>query len=232
MNQYRSEWKYICTDGQLELIRARLSGILTPDIHARENGTYQVHSLYFDDYKNSCAAGNESGDGMRYKFRVRYYDTSIETMHLEKKEKIYGRGNKRSCSLSADEYSSLIFGDCCDIIWNTDKKLLQEFCTLLMNRYFSPKVVIDYERTAFVEPITHIRITLDRNISAAYDYTAFSKGSYIRFPLQEKHQNILEIKFDDILPGWLRQMLESLNLRQTTYSKYFLGRKRLENIYQ
>ncbi len=49
MAQYRSEWKYICTDGQLELIRARLSGLLSPDSHADQDGAYKVHSLYFDD---------------------------------------------------------------------------------------------------------------------------------------------------------------------------------------
>ena len=99
-----------------------------------------------------------------------------------------------------------------------------------MIRGFLPKAIIDYERTAFVEPTTHIRITLDRNISAAYDCDAFLQGSYIHFPIQDAHQNILEVKFDDFLPGWMRQLIESLNIRQTTFSKYYLGRKRLESI--
>lgn len=232
MNQYRSEWKYICTDGQLELLRSRLSGILELDKHSASDGIYRVHSLYFDDYTNSCAAGNESGDGTRYKYRARYYNNSLHTMHLEKKEKQYGRGDKRTCSLNTDEYEALVSGDCCGTFWNTDKQLLKEFCTLIMTRAFSPKAVIDYERTAFVEPVTHIRITLDRNISAAYEWESFTQGSYLRFPLQGEHQNILEVKFDEILPGWLRQTIESLNLRQTTFSKYYLGRKRLESIYQ
>ena len=232
MNQYGSEWKDICRDGQLELLHSRLSGILELDKHSASDGIYRVHSLYFDDYTNSCAAGNESGDGTRYKYRARYYNNSLHTMHLEKKEKQYGGGDKRTCSLNTDEYEALVSGDCCGTFWNTDKQLLKEFCTLIMTRAFSPKAVIDYERTAFVEPVTHIRITLDRNISAAYEWESFTQGSYLRFPLQGEHQNILEVKFDEILPGWLRQTIESLNLRQTTFSKYYLGRKRLESIYQ
>ena len=70
MAEYRSEWKYICTDGQLELIRGRLSGLLSPDSHAGPDGSYEVHSLYFDDHRNSCASGNESGDGIRYKYYI------------------------------------------------------------------------------------------------------------------------------------------------------------------
>ncbi len=230
MAQYRSEWKYVCTDGQLELIRARLSGLLSPDSHAAPDGSYTVHSLYFDDYRDSCAAGNESGDGIRFKYRVRYYDDSAESLHLERKNKRYGLGEKKSCLLSAAEYAALLSGDGFGAFWETDKSLLREFGSLMMTREFRPKVIIDYQRTAFVEPTAHIRITLDRNITAAYDCAAFLRGSYIQFPIQDAHQNILEVKFDEFLPGWLRRMLESLNIRQTTFSKYYLGRKRLENI--
>lgn len=230
MAQYRSEWKYICTDGQLELIRARLSGILAPDSHAGSDGSYTVHSLYFDDYRDSCAAGNESGDGIRYKYRVRYYGNSAESLHLERKLKRYGMGEKKSCPLSPAEYSALLGGDGCSTFWGTDQPLMKEFCALMMTRGFQPKVIIDYERTAFVEKTAHIRITLDRNITAAYDCPSFLSGSYIKFPIQDVHQNILEVKFDEFLPGWLRKTIESLNLRQTTFSKYYLGRKRLESI--
>ena len=230
MAEYRSEWKYICTDGQLELIRARLDGLLAPDSHAGPDGSYPVHSLYFDDYRDSCAAGNESGDGIRYKYRVRYYGDSIESLHLERKIKRYGFGEKKTCPLSLSEYASLLSGDGCSIFWAADKPLLKEFGSLMMTRGFLPKVIIDYQRTAFVEPTAHIRITLDRNITAAYDCDAFLQGSFIQFPIQDAHQNILEVKFDDFLPGWLRRMLESLNIRQATFSKYYLGRKRLESI--
>ena len=230
MAQYRSEWKYICTDGQLELIRARLSGILAPDSHAGPDGSYKVRSLYFDDYRDSCAAGNESGDGIRYKYRVRYYGNSENYLQFERKTKKYGRGEKKSCPLTRSEYTALLSGDSSSVFWETSEPLLREFGSMMMTRVFSPKAIIDYDRTAFVEPIAHIRITLDRNISAAYDCSSFLDGSYIRFPIQAVHQNILEVKFDEFLPGWLRRMFESLNIRQTTFSKYYLGRKRLESI--
>lgn len=230
MAQYRSEWKYICSDGQLELIKARLSGLLAPDSHAGPDGSYTVHSLYFDDHRDACAAGNESGDGIRYKYRVRYYGEKTGSLHLERKIKRYGLGEKNSCPLSLSDYDALLAGDGSGAFWGSDEPLLREFAALMMTRGFLPKAVIDYERTAFTEQTAHIRITLDRDITAAYDCDAFLRGSYIRFPIQDAHQNILEVKFDEFLPGWLRRMIESLNLRQTTFSKYYLGRKRLENI--
>ena len=228
--QQRSEWKFLCSDGQLEMIRARLDGILAYDTHADSDGSYRVHSLYFDDYRDSCAAGNESGDGIRYKYRVRYYGNDTGSLFFERKEKRYGFGNKVSCAITGDVYQSLLNGDVCSLFWQTEESVLKKYCALSMSRWFTPKAIIDYERTAFVEPVTHIRITLDRNITAACDFRSFLGGSYLQIPVTKMHQNILEVKFDDFLPNWIRKILESLNIQQTTYSKYYLGRKHLEGL--
>lgn len=230
MSQFRSEWKYTGTDGQVELVKARLEGILLRDKHANTDGKYQVHSLYFDDYRDSCAADNESGEGIRSKYRLRYYGKDIKTLHFEKKEKQYGLGRKKNCPLSGDEYELLLSGDFCDCFWKTKEPVLKEFCALMMTRGGAPKAVIDYERTAFVDPVTNIRITIDRNITTSYDYSAFLTGDFIHFPFQNNQINILEVKFDEFFPGWLRKMIESLHFQQTTFSKYYLGRKRLESI--
>ena len=108
--QPRSEWKYICTDGQLKLIQSRLDGLLNSDPHSKTNGTYQVHSLYFDDYRDSCAADNEAGIGIRCKYRLRYYNNDINTLHLERKSKQYGSGDKKTCPVTLCEYHELLAG--------------------------------------------------------------------------------------------------------------------------
>lgn len=226
----RSEWKYICSDGQLELIRNRLSGLLIQDPHSNSCGSYQVHSLYFDDYLNACAAGNEAGDGIRYKYRIRYYGDDTGTLHLEKKSKFYGAGDKNTCPVSLEDYQLLLSGDCMNVFWNTENKLLKEFCILMMTRLFSPKAIIDYERIAFTEPVLNIRITLDRNITASDDCQSFLCGPYLKYPIRSENLNILEIKFDHFLPGWIKKVLESTGIQQTTFSKYYFGRKGLECI--
>lgn len=227
---YRTEWKYICTDGQLELLQSRLGGLLPYDSHSAADGTYPVSSLYFDDFTDSSAASNEAGDGLRFKYRIRHYGQGASGLHLERKEKRYGLGGKVSCPVTRGEYDALLSGNVSEMFWSTEKPLLREFCAQIMTRCFSPKVIIDYERTAFAEPAAHIRITLDRCISAGYDVPAFLEGDYLRFPLQCEHQNVLEVKFDTILPGWIRKMIESLHVQQTAFSKYYLGRKQLEDV--
>lgn len=231
MALHRTEWKYLCCEGQLELVRSRLEGLLPFDPHANTAGSYPVHSLYFDDYRDSCAAGNESGDGVRNKYRIRYYGNNTKDLHFERKTKRYGSGEKTGCSLSDEAYRDLLTGNFSSLFWKTEDPLLKKFCTFSMARYFTPKVIIDYERTAFVEPDTHIRITLDQNITAAVEYQKFLDGSYLQIPVTKEHQHILEVKFDEILPGWLKRMMDSLHLQQTTFSKYYLGRKQLEAYY-
>ena len=232
MTPFRNEWKYFCTDGEADLICSRMARVLTQDSHAGPDGTYSIHSLYFDDLYDACARGNESGDGIRSKYRIRCYGAQHGSLHLERKDKMYGRGRKLSCPLTSVTYDALLRGDAGALLWRDTAPLLKSFAALMMTRHFTPKVIIDYERTAFVEPITNVRVTIDRSISAAEDTGAFLSGSYVRYPLQSLRQNVLEVKFDDILPGYIKQLIESTRVQQTTFSKYYLGRKVLEGVYR
>ena len=73
MGKYRSEWKYSISISHATQIRERLEAVLERDVHAKENGKYEIHSMYFDDFQNTCARENVAGDGIRYKYRIRYY---------------------------------------------------------------------------------------------------------------------------------------------------------------
>ena len=64
MGKYRSEWKYCIDNVSLQPIKERLLAIMDRDSHANENGKYEIHSLYFDDFQNTCARENMAGDGI------------------------------------------------------------------------------------------------------------------------------------------------------------------------
>lgn len=231
MSKYRSEWKYVCSEGQLELLKSRLSRLLYFDRYSGEDGQYCVRSLYFDDYFDTCAKQNEGALPDRYKWRIRYYDgVESKYIHLEKKVKHGGRGRKFSCALSEEECRALI--DCRPelIMWQNNNETLRKFCVDIMTKGFRPKVIIEYDRLAFVEPISDVRITFDTNISASNDFDEFLEGTYKRIPLQENRRHVLEVKFDDILPSYIRNIVESYGMQQTSFSKYYLGRKALEGL--
>jgi hypothetical protein len=214
----------------LAVIEGRLSAIFEKDVNSGDDGKYQIHSLYFDDVKDSCAKENDAGISRRFKYRIRYYGENPDFMKLERKEKWDGRCHKEACMLTISEYEEILAGKAQDLFWETDKKLLKEFCVHVMTRGFIPKAIIDYERIAYVEEITNIRITLDTNISVSDDVEHFLDGDYLKYPLQDKDQHVLEVKFDYILPGYVKSIVTKNNLVQSSFSKYYLGRIKLQRM--
>ena len=225
--KYRSEWKYICEGQDLEVIRNRVSALLSLDQNASKD-VYNIHSLYFDDHLNTCAFDNDAGNSERYKWRIRYYDDNRDLIKLEKKVKKNDRCYKIVSGLSLTQYEQIMEEDYSSVYWNTEDKLIREFCLACMTRMFRPKVIVDYERIAYVEPISDVRITFDMNISASLETDRFIYNDYMKFPIQERDRNVLEVKFDDILPSYLSSVLKDEALQRNTFSKYYLGRIVLE----
>lgn len=230
MKKYRNEWKYHCTQTELSVIEQQLGVVMARDMHAGPDGKYCVHSLYFDDINNSCFCDTQSGLDMRYKYRIRYYDEDSGHLRLEKKEKLDGGCYKRTCALTEAEYRCLVQGDVVPLVYETEKPLLREFCAAIMKRNFTPRVIVEYHRLAFVEPIANVRITMDTNIAVSKEYGEFLNGDYLRIPLMKKDEHVLEVKFDSILPGYIKRSLHQINLQQQTFSKYALGYERLRSL--
>lgn len=230
IKEYRNEWKYRCMENDLCIIKNRLDAILEKDVHSSSDGKYEIHSLYFDDYRDTCVKENDAGISERVKYRIRYYGNAHDFMRLERKEKRDGRCLKKSCQISMDEYENILNGDVDKLVWETQKPLLRQFGVQCMTRQFSPKAIIDYERTAYVEEIANIRITLDENISVSDDLYQFLEGDYIKYPIQDKKEHVLEVKFDYILPNYIKRIITNRNLVQSSFSKYGLGRKKLQRM--
>ena len=148
---------------------------------------------------------------------------------LEKKEKIESRCHKKSCKINLDEYNQIVSGDLTDLIFETKKKLIKELAVDMLTHDYRPKVIIDYERIAFVEEITNVRITFDMKISASYDLEHFLDGDYQSFYVLPSGLNVLEVKFDDILPSYIRNIVESYSFKQCSFSKYYYGRKIIDS---
>lgn len=229
IKKYRNEWKYNLTNQQLSLLKSRISEVLDLDPHTPKCGKYVIHSLYFDDYKDQSVYTTDSGLSKRFKWRIRFYDEDLDYIVLERKEKIDSRCHKKSCKLTLDEYEKIVSGNITDIVYDTDKNLIKELARDIMLYNYVPKVIVDYERIAFVEEITNVRITFDTKISASYDFDNFLNGDYIKYYIQPSNQNVLEVKFDDVLPSYIKKIVESYEFKQTSFSKYYYCRRILDS---
>ena len=181
-----------------------------------------------DDYKDTSVYTTNSGLSERFKWRIRYYGNDLSYIRLEKKEKIDGRCHKKSCKITVDEYNKIVSGDVTDLVFETEKDLIKELAVDIIIHNYKPKVIIDYERIAYVEEITNVRVTFDMKISASYELENFLDGDYQSFYVLPSGLNILEVKFDSILPSHLRNIVEAYSFKQGSFSKYYYGRRILD----
>ncbi len=225
--KYRTEWKYICNSFDLDQLQKKIEAVLDRDENATGEA-YHIRSLYFDDYINSCAFDNDAGASERYKWRIRYYNDDHSLIKLEKKVKKNDLCFKKVGNLDEKQYRMIIDGDIAGLMADSDDRLVQQFCGEYLYRCLKPVIIVDYERQAFVEPISNIRITFDRNIAASLDLDSFLDGDYLCFPIQNAGQHVLEVKFDDILPEHIEKLVHTIKLSRNTFSKYYLSRLVLE----
>ena len=231
MSKYRKEWKYVCNNNKIDLLCQRLGAVLDKDIHTDNTNMYVVHSLYFDNYFNVCAKRVESGYPKKFKWRIRYYNDECETMKLEYKEKIKGEGRKTTTKINKDIYDKLVSGDVSQLLWETTDNLVQKLCVDILMHDYKPKAIVEYERIVYQEPNLNIRVTIDKNISSSYEVNKFLSRNYIKFPLQVKGESIVEVRFDDILPGYIKNALGSICGNRVSFSKYYIGRKMINEVF-
>ena len=223
---YRVEDKFRCSERDMLLIQSRVRTVLQPDPVAG-GASYQVTSLYFDDYENTRWLDAEDGVSCRNKYRIRIYNNSPETIKLEVKYKAYNRVYKRSKTISREDAERLIAGECIEDPEESMDNPVTLFNLAIRQNLLRPRIVIDYTRDAFTFAPGNVRITFDRNIRASRDIAGFLKNACEYSPIRETDR-ILEVKYDEMLPGFIARLLEYGNMNQTACSKYRLGRELLE----
>lgn len=218
----RNEWKYILDQSEREKLSFNLEAILDKDVNADENGEYMVHSLYFDDSNDSCAQEVEAGINCREKFRIRYYENSISTLRLEKKIKKNNICYKKACNITKDDYIKIIENDVDELLFGKDE-LLIELSSKIITRNLRPKVIIEYKRKAFIDKHTNTRITFDNQVCVSNDIDDFLNYDYLKSPILNSNETILEIKHDKFLPVTIRKLCNTNHLNRISFSKYYLA---------
>lgn len=221
---YRVEDKYVCEESELLLLQKKLGNVLRTDNHQKSDAGYSVTSVYFDDFFDSHLKDSIEGVSHRQKYRIRIYDHSLDVIKLEIKYKRYNRTVKKSCRISEEQMRMLLFGNCIEAEDMSENNPIVLFNLAIRNRGLRPKVIVEYDRKAYVFPSGNVRITVDKDLRAGNRVENFGKSGIVLNQIKEM-QNVLEVKYDEFLPGFIAQLLENGNMCQSSYSKYRLGRK-------
>ena len=221
--KYRHELKFKISNSAAEILKQKLSLILGKDKNAYyEDGSYLIKSLYFDDRDSSSYYEKMDGVLYRKKYRIRMYNDVDTFIRLEKKMKHNNFTAKEQMLISKGIYSKILNGKI-DEIENPDGLLL-EFITNYKNKGLVPSIVVEYHRTAFTYPISDVRITFDSNIqSSLYNYDLFNT-SYPRYIVDEPGKQVLEVKFNEILPLHIANILNDIPACREAVSKFAICR--------
>lgn len=222
--EYRHELKYIVSVPQIACLRSRIQSLMFLDSHVDEKKKYNIRSIYFDDYKNTCYFENEDGTSPREKFRMRIYNADKEEIHLELKRKERGKTHKDSCFLTQDQCMAFLRGTSLPF-GQGNAALLEKFCYKYRTELYRPKVIVEYEREPYVYQNGNVRVTFDTDIRSSNCIDMFFDKKLYARPIMPSGYHLMEVKFDEYLPDSIYSSLQLDSLQRTTFSKYYLCRK-------
>lgn len=194
------------------------------DRNVTDDGLYNVRSLYFDDAFRTAYFANENGTEPREKFRIRIYNNDTRNIFLEKKQKIRGMTRKEACLLTLAQTECLIDGREPELN-AASSLLLNEFVSRNSAKKLLPVVIVDYDRIPYIYNLGNVRITFDMNVASSNQISRFFDRDIAKRPIMESGRHVMEVKWDNFLPDYIKQSLQTENLPRTALSKYYYCRK-------
>jgi len=219
----RHELKHNINISDYIALRQRLRAITKQDPHAGENGKYKIRSLYFDNLDDKALREKINGINNREKFRIRYYNNDLDYIKLEKKSKISGLCSKRSTILTREQCESIINGDTQWMRYSTEP-LLIELYTKMNFQQLRPKTLVDYIREPYIFEPGNVRITIDSEIKTGLNSKELFNQDIATMRTNTNNIIILEVKFDEFLPGIIKDIIQVNNRQNSAFSKYAVCR--------
>ena len=223
----RYEFKYIISKNTSKNIKKEISDLMITDKFTNSNNRYLVRSLYFDNDMFSCFNDKIDGIKIRHKFRIRTYSDkkkNITPIFLEIKGRNNLRTYKRRTKIDVNDL---------DYFLNKQKtfslkrkyennKNIKKFIFDIFKKKISPKVLVDYNRSAYFNKSgLYFRLTFDSDIKACVSKHIFNKNENWKNCISG--YEILEVKFDFTIPPWFHRIIQSYELKRISVSKFVLG---------
>jgi hypothetical protein len=239
----RIELKYFLPYRQLDHFVERVSRRTDVDPYLVKEGLgrtrYPVTSLYFDSYDLAAWREKEDGQFYRRKIRLRTYTEEFSQQapcFLEIKRRLDAVVLKDRIGLPAgvlthDVSPTRLLPHLLDSAQERDATVLE---AEMMRGWFNlqPAAIVRYRRTALVakeDPNT--RITVDHDLQGVFRPPSILGTVPMRGidninatgmnGISGKYA-LLEIKSNNVIPAWLHEVVQDMELTRTAYSKYYL----------
>ena len=214
----RREEKYIISYPEYSIISNRVRSVLLPDPHGN-NGRYSICSMYFDDPVDTALYEKEDGQPIHIKYRIRTYNGDRSFISLERKTKRGIVTEKSAVAINETDLEKIKRS-----VSPNQVSRCFDMAADMRTRALSPKVCVRYDREAYYQPTTGVRVTFDMNIDALSPDTECLFGDCRRvIPSFPRDKVIMEIKYGEKCPSFIRICCASDGM-QLSVSKYALCR--------
>lgn len=231
---YRFEAKYEIPAKIINRLEADIKNFgMDLDRACLTNGGYHVASLYFDSYDFSSYQDKSRGFLKRKKLRARIYEPYLdksEVIWFEIKKKYGAQNTKIRLKLSREEWGRFIKKGPSALLTmdraGDELKARNEIFGDLIRFSLKPKAVVCYWRRALLNRFKDLRITFDSDLAACKKTDLEYNGFATRI---NKDAAVMEVKYNHVIPFWLKEIIKNHNLKSDAYSKYALS---LEALYK
>jgi len=228
----RYEHKYMLDRETFEKVIKMLDEHMYMDSHNKDHTPYTISNIYFDTPDDYLIRTSLSKPDYKEKLRLRAYGIpdGDSKVYLEIKKKFKGIVNKRRTTLRLSEaYDFVTTGKAPEPKEYMNTQVLHEIEYFLKVYDLSPKLYLAYDRIAYFERDNKdLRISFDMNIrSRRYDLR-LEDGDFGERLLDGEFY-MMEIKTSLAKPLWLTHMLDELNIKRRSFSKYGTEYKNMIN---
>jgi len=225
----RLELKYLVDEGTAEGIRRAVGPYCVPDAHnGRQGHGYWISSLYFDSPRLAFFHAKERSDHDRVKLRARIYDPAGD-VHLEIKRKKGDVVTKKRVIVAKDAWVDAVRGFGEPLVQQpSQERILSSFCQIAAQYGVEPRVVVEYEREAYISCTgEYARVSFDRRVAAfaTRDHSFDGDRWALRaVPMTDDPASsagvLVELKCETLMPPWILDIVRSFQLRRVGHSKY------------
>jgi hypothetical protein len=223
-NKLRHELKYFIGLHEYRYLSARLATMLRLDENSVDRD-YKISSIYFDDIYHSALKEKEAGIQMRQKYRIRLYNRQDGVIHLERKDKFGEFISKKSIRITRAQYDALLNGGDIRFLLDSESKFAQEMYGTIKSRLLRPVVIVEYDREAYILNEGNVRLTFDKDLQAGFNTCDLFSPNLMYTSVLEPGTMILEVKYDDYLPTYVKSLLQIPAHNRSAASKYVLCRE-------
>ena len=229
----RFEFKYVLPKGMRDELERQFQYFveLDPYVAGQEGAKYFVRSLYFDNREFVNYWEKEDGKKHRQKFRLRTY-TSDPSDGTPRFLEIKGRHNnlvfKHRIPVGdeptfdpsgplAESHDAITR----DLLRNLPEGNVREaFEFELYRKRVRPVVLVDYRRRPYISKYDpEFRLTFDDSLRGTHTRSLDPDGNARSRDVLPGY-TILEVKFRFHMPKWFHRLIQTMELRRVSVSKY------------